>query len=640
MWVGTQQGLVLYETGSQTWTPVATCGSAAPRIDALAFDAATGDLWIGTVVESSGQASAIRLGPGGCESWTPSDGPYGVVDSIALDPARQDVWYGTSNGAYRWRMGSGWTQYWTQPGGLLHEHVWAASVGPDGDIWLGTSLGLNRLKPTETPEDIDKWSAYLTHDAIGGTNINDVVLDSAGRVWATAAKNTSLNILDPATNRWQAQLTCPEAGYPGVLAADSAGRLWIDREVGVVRLDPGGDPFRPCAAYTWEHELLAPVLGADSVTALAVNRILADEVWIGTTGGVTVGRTGDGGATYTWTTYTASNTAAGLAGDDIKDIAFDASGNAWVATNGGLSVYAAGSWHAWTTPEPLADVSAVAVDGSGVIWVAAGADLVALSFSGPPGSPSNIQRTIFHFSDGLAGWIGAITPDAGRGVIWLGTGAGVSVLDPAGTPHNKTDDHWYTYRTTDGLADDRVSGIALGSGNEVWFATDGGLGRASSTIPAGTACERAVNLGNQASYAADIASATDADVYRIETAAGDASLKLALSDPDNRLSLNLYRSCDIETSARRNTSARRSISARRNISAARPGWSMTCAGSRAPTTPSSRPARVSAASRLPIAWPSPSAAWPTRPSARSSSPTARRWKRSIRRRRSPACSPV
>ena len=141
VWVGTQQGLVLYETGSQTWTPVATCGSAAPRINALAFDAATGDLWIGIVVESSGQTSAIRLGPGGCESWTPSDGPYGVVDSIALDPARQDVWYGTSNGAYRWRMGSGWTQYWTQPGGLLHEHVWATSVGPDGDIWLGTTLG-------------------------------------------------------------------------------------------------------------------------------------------------------------------------------------------------------------------------------------------------------------------------------------------------------------------------------------------------------------------------------------------------------------------------------------------------------------------------------------------------------------------
>ena len=97
----------------------------------------------------------------------------------------------------------------------------------------GDDIGLNRLSPPRHRQDIDKWSAYLTHDAIGGTNINDVVLDSAGRVWATAAKNTSLNILDPVTNRWQAQLTCPEAGYPGVLAADSAGRIWVDRELGL-----------------------------------------------------------------------------------------------------------------------------------------------------------------------------------------------------------------------------------------------------------------------------------------------------------------------------------------------------------------------------------------------------------------------
>ena len=350
------------------------------------------------------------------------------------------------------------------------------------------------------------------------------------------------------------------------------------------------------------------MLGSDSVTALAVNRILADEVWIGTTGGVTVGRTSDSGATYTWTTYTASNTAAGLAGDDIKDYRVRCQRQRLGSDE-------------WRTQRlccgELACLDDAGTPGrrqrSGRRWQRRhlggcrhGSDRAQLFRA----SRKPKQRPADHLP--LQRWRGRLDQRhharCRPRVIWLGTDAGVSVLDPAGTPHNKTDDHWYTYRTTDGLADDRVSGIALGSGNEVWFATDGGLGRANATIPAGTACERAVSLGNQASYAAEVASATDADVYRIETEAGDASLKLALSDPDNRLSLNLYRSCDIETSARRNTSAKRSISARRSISAARPGWSMMCAGSRAPTTPSSRHARASAAFRLPIAWLSPSAA--------------------------------
>jgi hypothetical protein len=66
VWVGTElgpeQGLFLYETASNTWTPTATCDVAHPRVSALAYNPLNGDLWLGINLENRPNLLRLRQG--------------------------------------------------------------------------------------------------------------------------------------------------------------------------------------------------------------------------------------------------------------------------------------------------------------------------------------------------------------------------------------------------------------------------------------------------------------------------------------------------------------------------------------------------------------------------------------------------
>lgn len=120
VWVGTslgvQQGLYLYETTSNTWTPIQICDIPTPRVYAVAYNPANGDLWLG--LDKANGANLVRL-PGGqtasCDTFNKRfDGI--LVNKITINPADQTVWIATENfGAYRWRPpdnpGAEWIHY-------------------------------------------------------------------------------------------------------------------------------------------------------------------------------------------------------------------------------------------------------------------------------------------------------------------------------------------------------------------------------------------------------------------------------------------------------------------------------------------------------------------------------------------------
>lgn len=133
-----------------------------------------------------------------------------------------------------------------------------------------------------------------------------------------------------------------------------------------------------------------------------------------------------------WAAYSPSE---GLAGEDVLDIATDASGRKWFATDGGLSVLSA--------------------DGSR--WMT------------------------YTVTDGLvAEQIHKVLID-GAGNKWLATPRGVSVLNDAATPFDKSDDLWIAYTAADGLAGDNVEDLAIGLDDQIWFATDKGVSVLSIT---------------------------------------------------------------------------------------------------------------------------------------------------------------
>ena len=109
----------------------------------------------------------------------------------------------------------------------------------------------------------------------------------------------------------------------------------------------------------------------------------------------------------------------------MKAIAFDSSGNKWVATGGGVSKYTGTSWTKWTTGNSaLASNSCLGIAAEGT-------------------------------------------------TIWVGT------LDRGVCKFNGTS--WTTYNTTNGLPNVCVNGVAVDSLNNKWFATLAGVSKYDGT---------------------------------------------------------------------------------------------------------------------------------------------------------------
>jgi len=114
----------------------------------------------------------------------------------------------------------------------------------------------------------------------------------------------------------------------------------------------------------------------DEVMALAIDPRTPDALWAGT----------EGGGVIVWNRRTgafaqhAFPSQPGLPDNRVHDIAFGrASGEAWLATEGGVSRASGSTWTAWSEADGLPDddVRAVAVSPSGAVWAGTRASGIA-----------------------------------------------------------------------------------------------------------------------------------------------------------------------------------------------------------------------------------------------------------------------
>ncbi|MFQ6059463.1 MAG: hypothetical protein ACE5MB_11365, partial [Anaerolineae bacterium] len=232
-------------------------------------------------------------------------------------------------------------------------------------------------------------------------------------------------------------------------------------------------------------------LASNDVSAVAISD--TDEIWIGTGDlydysgfglsvldhkGTVEDRSDD-----VWRTYTHST----ICSNNITDLAIDrARERVWVATapyqvagertGGGVSMFDGSAWTCYDTENSGLvaydnDVRSIAVDSAGVAWIGAWdyegntlpydwpyVDAVVNRFDG---------STWTHYPFPETGWIQSITVDH-RGLVWAGTSqAGLRVFDGS---------EWITYDTTNsGLASDLIQVIAVDPTNgDVWIGTAGG----------------------------------------------------------------------------------------------------------------------------------------------------------------------
>ncbi len=125
VWVGTENGLALYEHGSwKVFTP--TNGLAHRVVLSLALDKRTGDLWVGTM------AGLNRISAGRIDTYTQLNS--GLSNDVVYGVGVQDdfVWTATAAGASRLNTRTGeWSLYNERNTPMEEIWIYGVSVGPD-----------------------------------------------------------------------------------------------------------------------------------------------------------------------------------------------------------------------------------------------------------------------------------------------------------------------------------------------------------------------------------------------------------------------------------------------------------------------------------------------------------------------------
>jgi len=140
-YVGTAQGLGLYDVASNSWSSIDVDGVKGLAVRSMARTA-DGNLWIGTddglVILSSGHQVVAHVGL--------VDGLPGEQILSMMVGSEGLMWLGNSGGVALVDMEGDVHATFTTDDGLVHSRVEATVEHPDGTLWLGTAGGLSKLE--------------------------------------------------------------------------------------------------------------------------------------------------------------------------------------------------------------------------------------------------------------------------------------------------------------------------------------------------------------------------------------------------------------------------------------------------------------------------------------------------------------
>jgi len=154
------------------------------------------------------------------------------------------------------------------------------------------------------------------------------------------------------------------------------------------------------------------------------------------------------------------NVEQGMASSYVRAVLEDQSGNIWLGTRGGVSVYNGESFSHYSVNEGLSNnlVRAILEDQNGNIWLGTGGGGVSV-FDGE-------HFTHYTVNEGLSNnFVASILEDQ-NGNIWLGTeGGGVSLFNGESFTH---------YTVNEGVSNNIIFSIAEDQSGNIWLGTGGG----------------------------------------------------------------------------------------------------------------------------------------------------------------------
>ena len=348
-----------------------------------------GDLW------AAGPTGLhlCRLSSNRWEYWNPASTPQGAIVHEFLRHSTGSIWIATGNGLQVRRADGKMTEI-ASVNGMQLGSVTGLGEDHDGNVWVTSGRSFTGAFRW----DGVSWKRFGAADGLRELYYHRVAKDGSGRLWFLGERVLLYSRGEFAV--WGRE-HAPLCSGTYAMAEGRDGALWFGTNQGLSLFSNG----------TWRHWSTREGLRGNRVFTLAVDR--DGRVWFGDqVHGL--GCLEGGRLRY----YSALD---GLASDLVWDIKMDARGVLWIATRGGLTAYAEGSWTSFDYSSgltytglwpvlPLADRVLLGTSGNGTAVLLLPSDrapLPKIVFNDPVIEPGRI-----HISWRSVAWWGE-SPAAG-----------------------------------------------------------------------------------------------------------------------------------------------------------------------------------------------------------------------------------
>ena len=253
LWIGTNNGLARFAEGKLQRLPV-TDPLASASVLALMEDR-EGNIWAGTETDGLHILRDQRFRTLGARENLSSEATSTVVEDHA-----GTLWVGTSgnglNAIRRNATGKDSVRTYSVRNGLLSDVILSLAAAANGDLWVGTPDGLNRIRG-------GKIDSFTSADGLPDDFIRSLLADADGSLWIGTRRGLThwagLRAGAVSGGRMETFTQANGLGSDlvGAMARDSGGSLWVATLAGLSRLSGG-----KIANYTTANGLSSNVITA------------------------------------------------------------------------------------------------------------------------------------------------------------------------------------------------------------------------------------------------------------------------------------------------------------------------------------------------------------------------------------------
>jgi signal transduction histidine kinase/ligand-binding sensor domain-containing protein len=238
LWIGTNRGLARWINGTLQKLPMTDALSGASILSLL--EDREGNVWVGTEAGGLDILRDQRFLSIGIREGLSSEATTTVVEDSA-----NKLWVGTSgNGLHVLRLRvskAGETAIYSVPDVLLSNVILSLAAGPNGDLWVGTPDGLNRIRGSAV-------DSFTSADGLPDDFIRSLLADADGSLWVGTRRGLAHLIFrggvgqarhSPASTIIYTQANGLGSDLVGAMARDTHGDLWVATLTGLSRLRNG-----------------------------------------------------------------------------------------------------------------------------------------------------------------------------------------------------------------------------------------------------------------------------------------------------------------------------------------------------------------------------------------------------------------